>query len=277
LWNMFLTHPEVCSPIWETLQIFSLNPRAPRWEGVKVAILSHQLRLFDQWQFVPRRPISDVAKMYIDQVLYDWKLKTFTDEDMKYKYEGEVYDLTEVQNARLVIKNNNGLTYLSDLFLEMYPGATFIGLVRHPVALYESHKRRGTPVSKMVVKFGAYYHMMANKMVSDANTFPNYHIVKFEDLLGDPIASIRQLYNWSGLDFAKLKKIRFKAKPHYQVEGKHHSSYQVGRHYWFDFDSVYEILEPKVNEFQMNQLDEDEKKGVLKVTAKTRALLGYNS
>ena len=40
-------------------------------------------------------------------------------------------------------KNNNGLVFLSDVLREMYPDVVFFGMVRDPVALYESHNRRG--------------------------------------------------------------------------------------------------------------------------------------
>ena len=72
--------------------------------------------------------INEKAKDYIDKILYEEKLSTYTDKYMKYKYEDEKYSLEEVKNSRLVLKNNNGLTFCSDIFYEMYPDITFIGL-----------------------------------------------------------------------------------------------------------------------------------------------------
>src|SRR5688572_14404209 len=141
LWNILLSHPDVCSPIQETLEIFRLDWRGLRNEGLKVALLSRQWTLFNQWNFQLRRPLTLQAQTYIDQTLFRWKLKTLDDSEMRYKTKNHIYTLTEVENSRLVLKNNNGVIFLSDLFAEMYPGVRFFALVRDPIPLYESHKR----------------------------------------------------------------------------------------------------------------------------------------
>ena len=194
---MFLSHPGVCSPIQETLQIFSINLRSPRFEGMKTVFLSKQLNLFNQWYFKERKAVSCHAKKYIDDTLYNWKLKTINDCEMIYKFDDQKYNIEEIQNTRLVIKNNNGLIYLSKIFFEMYPHATFIALVRHPFALYESHKRRRTKVSMSPELFCDYYNKMVKKMISDAGNIPNYNIVRFEDLVSDPVNSMKLIYKYS--------------------------------------------------------------------------------
>ena len=146
------------------------------------------------------------------------------DKYMKYKYEDEKYSLEEVKNSRLVLKNNNGLIFCSDIFYEMYPDITFIGLVRHPIALYESHKRRKTPVSVSIKAFAKYYSKMTKKMIEDQDNIENYHIIKFENLLTDPIESMKKLYSWAHIDSSQLKQVRLKAKKymHEDGEAKHH-------------------------------------------------------
>ena len=67
---------------------------------------------------------------------------------MIFKTQDIKYTKSEIEMSRLVIKNNNGLVYCTELFFDMYPDATFIALIRNPIALYESHKRRNTPPSK---------------------------------------------------------------------------------------------------------------------------------
>ena len=76
------------------------------------------------------------------------KLSTKVHNDMKFKYENVEYNLDEIRKSRIVIKNNNGLIYLTNLFREIYPYSIFFSLVRSPAALYESHLRRRTPVSR---------------------------------------------------------------------------------------------------------------------------------
>ena len=259
LWNMFLSHPELCSPIEETLQIFRFDFRSPRYQGLKIALMSRQLHLFDQWKFKSRKAVSSKSKKYVDEVLFNWKLRTLNDSEMKFKYDGIKYDIEEIKKSRLVIKNNNGLIFLNDIFLEMYPEATFIGLVRHPFALYESHKRRGTAVSNSPEIFFNYYTDMIRKMKNDEKRIPNYHIVKFEDLLTNPVGSIELLYQFSNLDFSKIKKIRFKAKPHTKKDGSYGTEYNIGQHYWVDVDNVGSIIDADVNKYQIEKISSKER------------------
>ena len=104
-------------------------------------------------------------------------------------------------NPAKIHKNNNALIYLTDIFLDMYPDAIFIALIRHPIALYESHKRRKTPVSTTPEKFYNYYNKMITKMSHDAKNNSNYHIIKFEDLISNPLESMEVLYQYSNLNF----------------------------------------------------------------------------
>jgi hypothetical protein len=275
LWNIFLSHPQACSPIRETLEIFSIDPRAPKLEGYMVILLSRQWRIFDQWNLALRRPLTPSAKNYIDRTLYRWKLKTLCDDEMKFKNQNQIYTTEEVEKARLVIKNNNGLTFASDLFKEIYPQATFIALVRHPLALYESHKRRKTPVSNSIEEFADYYLEMTAKMLADANDMETYFLIKFEELLAQPVASMQTLYNWAGLDMGLHDALRFKAKPHMRANGSHATDFTSGRHYWFPFDEAHRILEPKVNYYQMDLVSEDEKYRLNERLGELMGALGY--
>lgn len=273
LWNMFLTHPDVCSPIRETLDIFSFNLKRVRVEGSLAALLSRQWRLFDQWHLKPRSAVPKTGRQYIDKTLYRWKLKTLHDDEMKFKTEADIYSLEEVERARLVAKNNNGLAFLSDLFFEMYPDATFFALVRHPLALYESHQRR--QIFTSAEQFAEFYRRLATRMIEDEVRFEHYHVVKFEDLVADPLGSIKQLYGLANLDFGPVTKIRFKAKAHLQSNGRHTSSYAVGQHYWFEPEALDQFLEPKINQYQASRLEPAEKAMLYRLTAPVLTRLGY--
>tara|TARA_B110000438_G_scaffold296226_1_gene340578 strand:- start:37 stop:870 length:834 start_codon:yes stop_codon:yes gene_type:complete len=256
---MFLSHPKVCSPIQETLQIFNLDFRSLTYEGLKVALLSRQIDIFNQWRLESRKFVSLETKKYIDTILYDWKLKTLNDSEMIYKYENIKYNLEEIKKTRLVIKNNNALIFLTDIFLEMYPDAIFIALIRHPIALYESHKRRKTPVSTSPEKFYDYYKTMIAKMNHDSKNNLNYHIVKFEDLVSNPLGSIEILYEYSNLDFSKINKIRFKAKPHAKKDGSYGSDFNIGKHYWVEKTQIESLIDSNVNKYQMKNISKEDK------------------
>jgi len=275
LWNVLLSHPEVCSPIQETLEIFRLDGHGVRWQGVRAAWLTRQPSFFNQWHFQPRQPITSQAQAYIDEVLFEWKMKTLQDEEMRYKSREAQYTRGEVERARLVLKNNNGTIFLSDVFADMYPGLVFFGLVREPLSLYESHKRHKTPVSASPQKFAAFYRTMVQKMLADAERWDFYHILRFEDLLRDPLPVIQKIFALAGLAISNPAQVRFKAKPHMQADGRHATSFEEGRHYWFEFDEIQLMLEPQVNQFQISRLSAQEAENVKKLTCDVCAQIGY--
>lgn len=256
LWNMFLTHPEVCSPIVETLDIFRIG-RHGRWSGYQAAFLTRQPRFFDQKNLRDRKPISDAAAQYIDKTLYEWKLKTHTDEEMRLKNEREIYTLDEIKQSRLVAKNNNGLTYLTDRFLEMYPDATFFALTRHPLALYEGYKRRKFISS--VEEFISFYTQMIRRMQDDAQRIERYHVVRFEDVLRNFKTVLHQIYAAADLDITQIDQVRFKAKSHFTADGSRDVGFAVGQHYWMPVDEVSTFLEADINQFQIDRLSDSEK------------------
>lgn len=273
LWNIFLTHPDVCSPIRETLEIFRTGMTRPQMAGYKLTLLSRQPRLLDQWNLEERPPVPKAAQNYFDCELHEWKMKTLEDPEMKFKNETEVYTREEVEKARLVAKNNNGTILLTPMLCEMYPDVTFIALARDPFALYESFKRR--QIIPDVEKFAAFYQRIAGKMLEDAEKLPNYHLIKFEDVLKEPIAAVKQLYEWTNLDASKVKKLRFKAKPHLQADGSHTSELAVGHHYWFAPDEVYQILEKDINSLQASRVDEKERETIVQVCGDILQRLNY--
>lgn len=275
LWNIFLSHPDVCSPIQETLQIFGAGLTHATWEGYLVALLSGQPRLFNQWHLQPPRPISRSVGRLIDSTLHKHKMKSVNDPDMGYKDEKQRYTVTEVAQTRLVAKNNNGLVFLSDLFCTLYPDATFVALVRHPLALYESHRRRR--ITHSPAEFAHFYNAIAGRMLADAARLDGYHIVRFEDLVSEPISWTKTLCAWAGLDFDKIEKLRFKAKAHMQANGRHTTSFTTGRHYWFALDEVHTILDPGVNSYQMSRVETTEQEQLLSLTATIAGHLGYDN
>ncbi|MBT3960801.1 MAG: hypothetical protein HOE96_02895 [Candidatus Marinimicrobia bacterium] len=275
LWNYFLSHPDVCHPIEETLQIFSTSIKVPRSEGFKVAWMEKRF-LFNQWNFNNRMPVSSKTAKYIDDVLYKRKLGNLFDQDMKYKLENKLYTKNEVEKSRLVLKNNNGLTFCSNLFLKIFPDTTFIGLVRHPIALYESHKRRKTPVAESLNTFTNYYKKMVEKMLNDKESIPNYHIIKFEELLTSPIESIKKLYGWAQLEFSMIRKIRLKAKPSMNEDGVHLTPLKENKHYWFSFVELGEYLDTDVNKHQVSRLEQIEKESLIKSLREVMPKIGYH-
>ena len=273
LWNIYLSHPDVVSPIRETLEIFRTGVHQPTMEGYVAALLSGQPHLFDQWTLAPRRPINGPAQGYIDRTLFRWQMKTLDNADMRWKSETERYTPEEVAAARLCAKNNNGIIFLSDRLLEMYPTATFVALIREPFALYEGHVRHH--LKSAAEDFAGFYNAMLGRMLDDQARFPSYHILKFEDLLADPLGTVAQLYAWARLDPARAPKLRFKAKPHLNAAGERTTTFQAGKHYWFGPDEIYQFLDPKINDYQSDRISAADRETILRLTEPVLARAGY--
>ncbi len=272
-WNLFLSHPDACSPILETVELFSTRFAAPRLDGLKAVALTGQWHIFDNWWLEERRSISVRAQNHINQTFTKWKMKTFSDLEMRFKYENEPYTIQEVVNCRLVTKNNNGLTFLSDIYCTMYPDATFFALVREPLALYESHKRR--KITNSPEEFARFYNRIAKRMLEDSERMDRYYILRFEDILADPLATVQNIYQQANLDFDKISKLRLKAKPHWQTDGTHGTQLEKGVHYWLGLEELNQLLEPRINQYQVDRLTVVEQSTISNLTGTTCAQLGY--
>lgn len=210
----------------------------------------------------------------MDATLARWKMKTLTDDEMRFKTENEIYSSAEVAACRLVAKHNNGLSFLTDPLLAVYPDATFFALTRHPLALYESHRRRGiTPGPE---QFVAFFNSLASRMVADAGRLPTYHLVRFEDIVEGPWDAARRVQELAGLDPQACPKLRFKAKGHFRTDGTYGSDLAEGRHHWMDRDQVAGFFERSINRIQEARLDAVERRAVLDGTAEARSALGYD-
>jgi hypothetical protein len=273
LWNVFLSHPEVCSPIRETLQIFGAGLRHASPEGYITAILSNQPRLFDQWNLAERKPVSASAQGFIDRTFYRWVKKTLTDPEMKFKSETEIYTEAEVISCRMAAKNNNGLVFLSEILGKMYPGVVFFNLVRHPYALYDGHKRH--KIFHDPGKFAQFYSAVIKKMICDTENRPRCHLVRFEDLLQNPTASMQDLYSKADLDFDHGRKVRLKAKPYLHADGTRRSDHKTGSHYWMEIKQLEQFLEADINQHQTSRLSESEKEIIKSRTGSVMERLGY--
>ena len=77
-------------------------------------------------------------------------------------------------------------------FWDMYPDVVLFGLVRDPVALYESHRRNKPPASVSQETFVAFWEMI-NRVQAGADRWSFNHILQFEDILSNPVQTIRKV------------------------------------------------------------------------------------
>jgi hypothetical protein len=278
LWNMFASHPDACLPLYETHEIFRGGLRAGTWAGYRVALFSGQPRLFDRWNLAPRKPIRESTKRFIDRTFYESKLLTLTDRHMRFKHEDELYTWKEVSAARLVTKNKNGLAFMSDTFQSMYPDSVFFALVRHPLPLYQNHQVRKNTKNKTKSPeiFADWYNRIVSRIIADSGRIINYHIVKFEHLLADPMEMIQILYGLAELDFSKFKAVRIRAKPRLMADGSIGTTLPAFGHYWFDLAKIHDILDPEINRYQMQRVAAGERERIMELTRAACQQLDYD-
>lgn len=285
LWNMIVSHPDVCSPKTETHSCFengiNLGMNKTKrpwhwiiisWTGIALFLLTLQHRLFDVRNIRPRRLIPGLAERIIDYRLFNAKCLSFDEQGFKFKGPNVLYSTEELAATRFCSKGNNGLVFLNPIYRHMYPTVRFVGMVRHPLALYESWSRRN--VVKTPEEFARFYNALAGKMISEQQK-GNYKLVTFENLMTHPIEVVRDVYSFLGLDFDESRKLRLKAKKHYRDDGTYGTDLKEGQYYWFSVDEVKSYFGSGVSK-KIKLLNADDIRIVLDLTEDIRLKLGYD-
>ena len=116
VWNILQSHPKVCSPIHETgsllyRRVFRRAPRLAR------KMLTNPL-IFGS-------PIGYPLRCYIDSALFSWKMKNYSDDGNRTKYDGVPYTLDELETTVLCLKSVDRDVDLTDYFASFYKQSYF--------------------------------------------------------------------------------------------------------------------------------------------------------
>jgi hypothetical protein len=176
--------------------------------------------------------------------------------------------------CRFLAKNVNGAVVASSLFSQMYPDASFIALVRNGLALCEGYVRRGWTAGDA----GRMYETVCQKMLQDSRIIPNYHIVKFEEMVSDPVGFMKKIYSYAGLDADRVEKVRLQAKRSMNSDGTR--SYTFGgskdrETHWFTLDELGAYMRNDVNANQIQQLGTENREFFLSQAKDSMEKLGY--
>jgi hypothetical protein len=281
LTNLIASHPDVCT-VSEVHHLFkgdNITDSALRvlgkcllYDGRVIASVGQDF--FSPRLIKPRRHPSPRTQQFIDRVIFKEKLRTRHAFFNRYKNQNDEYTRQEIAASRLVAKNVDGMIYATDAFAEMYPDATFIGLVRNGLALCEGHLRRGRPASEL----GRRYRLLGEKMVNDAEQIPHYRLYRFEDLMGDPASHVRGLYEHSALDIDKLNGVRMQIRRVMDKDGNHQLvgglEWEV---VWLDLTSLNAHFQNNVNDNQIKRLSASDRDAFLKEAGETMEKLGYST
>jgi hypothetical protein len=208
--NLLASHPDVGILSAELHQIFygfgskGIERYIDRAFYLPIFILSRQ-HIFWHGHLKERKKIPSFLHSYIDWILFKNKIKEAKRISSVKK---ENYNKTILKNLRMLSKNPNGLIFTNKLFLKMYPDATFIGLIRNGFAVCEGLKRRGMAIDEAAKM----YEIVCQRMINDEKMLPNYFIVRFENMISEPLHFIKNLYKNVGLNPDKVDKIRLQAK-----------------------------------------------------------------
>lgn len=264
LLNILRSHPMVCSPRGETQEVFKGKGSAePALVRVGKAIRYLPIRIlqnddiFSSALWSTREKSSGIVKFLIDRVLYHDKLQARAPSQNYYRTEGIPYTQQEIRDSRLLCKNLDGLIFLSEMFYDMYPDATFIALVRNGLAVCEGHIRRGIDAAAIA----AHYEKGCQQMLTDRDRIPHYHIIKYEDIVADPLEALKKIYAYAGLDHGQVDKIRLETKAVLQPDGRHayiHGT-QEKTLLWYDISEFHRHLADDANANQIGRLSDAEK------------------
>ena len=196
-------------------------------------------------------PSGSLVKRWLDSRLHSFKMQNVGSTDNGEKLEGEAYTAQEVDHAVLCLKSTDKDIVLSPLFQATWEDTNFVGLMRNGYAICEAWMRRGGQPDYI----GRFYRWFGERMIADSTRYPKYTIVKFEDLIGDPFGVGEQLYAFANLEPSTVPKLRFKSKRVLDEEGVHETRFgQENAKYWFDRETVFELLDPSVSDNQISKL-----------------------
>jgi hypothetical protein len=279
--NLLLSHPNVCYPSGEMQKVFRGGARSEsRWRGVykrtryelPLILSTGRVRFISPWNFAPRRELSARTRRHIDWVLHREKLAARDEQHNRFVREGVPYTDSQIAQSRLVCKNLNGLILMTDNLAAMYPDAIFFGLIRNGLALCEGYVRRGARAEDCANM----YRLLVGKMHGDSRRIENYHIVRFEEILRDPMAEASSLYRSAGLDLAEVDKFRMQLKATLSHSGEHKLERGLDRQVvWYAKTDLSRHFRTDVDQIQAAKLSPRDRETFLRIAGGTMEMLGY--
>ncbi len=280
LLNLLRSHPEVCSPRGELNEVFKgkldepLTTRVAKCIRYAPIFISEGSDIFRFNDWTDRKPFKPSTQVRIDKILFDEKLRATDETQNLYKTEDVRYTREEIAASRLLCKNLDGLIFVSRELARMYPDAVFFALVRNGLAVCEGHVRRGYDLKA----FARNYQKGVQRMIEDSKLIPNYHLIRYEDVLEKPQEMLREIYRLAGLDISKLNgKVRLQVKRVLNQDGSHRNI--VDKKWkevvWLGMESFQNHFRADLNQNQINRLNDEQKKNIVAITGTSLRRFGY--
>lgn len=278
--NLLLSHPNICLTNGETDKVFKGTKWDSSWGVAKkkllfdfpICLLSGQ-NLFSQTNLQKRKHVPDYLKKYIDLILYRGRYIAMVNTHNRYKFENTEYTEEELKDCRLLTKGLGGIAFTVDMFNEMYPDATFLGLVRNGFALCEGFVRRGFDPKDV----GHMYKTVATQILKSTAEMENYHLYYYEDMVKSPLEFMENIYTATGLDSDEVKKVRLQSKGIMQADGKRvHLKGRDREVFWHEKADLHKFIKNNINQNQIRQLKQKDRDKFLSEAGGVMDELGYS-
>ena len=232
-WNVLQSHPDIVAARYETGALFKK---------------SRLLHLFNSSRSFGR---SAIGFRVVDYLLFRSKMESLRNPDSHRAGTAIPSTRKQVKQAALCLKSVNEDVLLTDLLTSIYPDLYFIALARNGYALADGYVRRG----KTAGQAGRLYYRVSKEMKRYADLIPRFKMIRFEDILRRPFDVAEDLFAFAEVHPRHLERLRLKSKRVIGNEGEHSVAFGTeNRKYWFDRNSISQLLDPNVNQRQIDRL-----------------------
>jgi hypothetical protein len=257
LWNVIASHPAVCLPRYEVKEIIE-----------QLGIAGKLIRK----GFGERPVIGGILRRRFKRRAYDLKVACLHDEDQGQAAPDRRYQQADIEDTIICLKCLTEDLALSSFLACIYAQCHFIGLVRNGFAFCDGVVRRGGSAEDAA----RLYSSTVNQILSQAETFEHFEVVRFEDVLRDPFAVSEKLFRFLELEPNTLDHLRLKAKGKRGADGDYGVGFgEVDRHYWFDREKIVSALDPEIDKRQSDCLSESDRRAFKRIAETELARLGY--
>ena len=188
------------------------------------------------------------------------------------KSESVEYTRDEIIECRLLSKGLNGTVFTGDMFNEMYPDASFFGLVRNGLAVCEGFVRRGYDAG-LVARM---YKVVAEQILEYSEQWGNYTLCYYEEMTSEPLKFVEKIYSAAGLALDEVDKIRLQSKGVMQASGERiHLKGKDRQVFWHEKVELSSFIKSDINENQIKQLAEKDRKEFVSIAGEVMERLGY--
>lgn len=260
VWNLLQSHPNVCTPIYETGTIFrKTNPL----KFHRVISLLKKTNLMDR----------GFAKKVIDYQLFRYKVQSLDHPENQYKGPDQKYTRREIRESALCLKSVDYDIDLTDMLHDIYPNLYLIFLTRNGYAVSEGHIRRGKSADSASKLYTEIYKKMRYYMENDSKAI----MIKFEDAIKDPFGMAEKLLKFCDFQSNELEYLRLKSKKTINKGLNHDTGFgRRERKYWFDKKSIHEMIVEDVNGNQIERLEKSSIEVINKNASEAFKYFGYD-